>query len=97
MSTNSLSEKLKAIQQLQDKLPKLIEDDSVPEQSMDDYYVALEMRSELGNDERRRLELEEIFDGRGQQRRVEKILIRGEAGMGKSTLLNNIAYRWGKG
>lgn len=28
---------------------------------------------------------------------MEKVLIKGSAGMGKSTFLNYVSYRWGKG
>ena len=100
--------KLKALYRAQDILPKLIEDKSVPEQRMDDYYVKLQIALDKGagaGNKKQPIELGQIFDeikeeGSGDNNKVmkasDKVLIVGGAGIGKTTLLHNICYQWGK-
>jgi hypothetical protein len=99
--SETLKTKLKALYRAQDTLPKLIEDPSVPTQKMDDYYVNLKIL--LNNKgERQEINVKNIFDevkeGEKQiQNPASKILIIGGAGIGKTTFLHNIAYRWSGG
>ncbi|MDX1917145.1 MAG: NACHT domain-containing protein, partial [Rickettsiaceae bacterium] len=95
---SNLTLKLKALYKAGNTIPKLIEDPSVPTQKMDDYYVNLQIL--LNNKgERQEIEAKNIFDevkeGDKQiQGPASKILIIGGAGIGKTTFLHNIAYRW---
>jgi hypothetical protein len=79
-------------------LPKLIDDLSIASQSMDDYYVNLQIvvdKSQEG--EKYPIELTQLFDDVENQHASGKVLIVGGAGIGKTTLLDRIAYEWGKG
>ena len=93
-----LTTKLKAIYFAQDTLPKLIEDESVPVQKMDEYYVDLQIIID-NKDKPNRIEVEssKIFDAVSDQPAADKLLIIGRAGVGKTTLLQHISYEWGKG
>lgn len=94
----SLSERLKHLYALQDVIPNLIEDESVPEQKMEDYYVNLQiLLGDKISGDKLPITVETIFDRiKDSPIEAEKILVLGGAGIGKTTLLNNFAYRWGK-
>ena len=93
----ALTAKLKALYRAQNTLPKLIEGDSIPDQRMDDYYVNLQI---LLNDDnsggKQQIDVSQIFDKVGDLEAAKKVLITGGAGIGKTTLLHNISYQWGK-
>ena len=91
----TLTAKLKNLYKSQDTLPKLIEDESIPEQKMDDYYVNLQiLLSDSGNSgEKKPINISQMFDKIGDQEAAKKILITGGAGVGKTTLLHNISYQ----
>ncbi|WHA07708.1 NACHT domain-containing protein (plasmid) [Candidatus Megaera polyxenophila] len=94
-----LKTKLKALYKAQDTLPKLIEDDSIPEQRMDDYYVNLQIMLDnrrTSGGEKEPIELKSIFDKVGNQEATGRVLIVGGPGIGKTTLLHHISYEWGK-
>jgi predicted NACHT family NTPase len=94
----TLSQKLKALYKIQNTLPKLIDDASIPTQKLDDYYVQLKMLLNEGNTEARpNIELKKIFAEIHDKPQANKVLIVGDAGTGKSTFLQNIAYQWGRG
>ena len=82
----NLSVKLKVMYQLQDSLPKLIEDDFVPDQKLDDYYVKLKM-SVKANSEKISINLEQIFSPVKENKAESRVLIVGGAGVGKSSLV----------
>ncbi|RZI47005.1 NACHT domain-containing protein [Rickettsiales endosymbiont of Peranema trichophorum] len=90
-----LSEKLKAFYKAYDVLPKLIEDERLPEQKIKDYYVKLEIMLNAGAD-RKPIEVPKIFDEVGDQKATGRVLITAAAGMGKSTLLHYITHQWGQ-
>ncbi|MCT4635268.1 MAG: NACHT domain-containing protein [Rickettsiales bacterium] len=94
----SLSKRLKHLYALQDIIPSLIEDELVPEQKMDDYYINLQiLLGDKASGDKLPITVETIFDRlKNSPIEVEKILILGGPGIGKSTLLSNIAHRWGK-
>lgn len=98
-SSNPLTQKLKAIYRAQDTLPKLIEDASVPEQKMDDYYVKLQivLDDKKGGLTKPPIDIGKIFDPAADQGGVGRVLIIGAAGVGKTTLLNHVTYEWSKG
>ncbi len=80
MPEKTLSEKLKALYLLQDTLPKLIEDESIPVQKMDDYYVKLEMLvGDKSRGERRPIELANLFASANDQEKADKVLVIGRA------------------
>lgn len=94
----ALISKLKSLYKAQNILPKLIEDDSIPDQRMDDYYVNLQI---LLNDKgdsvgKQQIKESQIFDKIGEQEATQKVLITGGAGIGKTTLLHYIYYQWSK-
>lgn len=173
--SQSLAEKLKTLYLSQDKLPKLIEDKKIKAQSLDDYYVKLQMLLSSDDDadkaalrdkvagKKQKVEIENIFKVLDQEKKIREllskeltnndekeqeekidsiiklldaekneeskinilcknlpnrseleikniadsisiiqadigtILLLGGAGVGKTTLLHNISYRWGKG
>lgn len=94
-----LTRKLQVIYKAQDVLPKLIEDASIPEQKMDEYYVKLQiiMEDKTADEARLPIELQDMFNPAGKQGAVGRVLVHGVAGVGKTTFLNHIAYEWGKG
>ncbi len=98
MPKDILHNSLKTLYQLQNKLPKLVEDASIPEQEMDHYYVELQivLDDKKAGIEKPPIEIGKIFDPAGDQGEVGKVIITGVAGVGKTTLLNHITYEWSK-
>jgi HEAT repeat protein len=108
---SELSGKLKYLYQQDETLPKLIEDEDIPEQRIQDYYVKLQVvlqenldqgRSAAARDqvvgEKRPLEVEKLFDEIDKDHpAVSKILLLGGAGIGKSTLMHYISHQWANG
>lgn len=90
--TNSLKSRLKTLYSLQE-LPRLIDDDSIPTQKMDNYHVKLEL---IEDSKRSSIETSQMFIPDTQDQVINKILVIAEQGMGKSSFLTNIAYNWGK-
>ena len=95
---NPFTQKLKVLYKAQNTLPKLIEDESVPQQNMDDYYVNLEIMLEdnKGMGDKRPITLEKLFDKVEDQEATGQVLIVGGAGIGKTTLLHHMSYEWSK-
>ena len=94
----TLTKQLKKLYKAQDTIPKLIEDESVPIQKIDEYYVELQIlldNKEKGD--RKPIQSTQIFDQVGDQCASDKVLILGKAGVGKTTLLHYISYEWSKG
>jgi len=102
-------EKLQAIYKKQNKIAPLIEglEAEIPEQTLDDYYVKLNTIIKEDNDkkqanyeaisgQKKEVEIEDIFDQQdpASQAQTRRLLILGGAGVGKSTLMQYIAYRW---
>jgi polynucleotide 5'-kinase involved in rRNA processing len=83
---SGLAKKLKQLYGAQDMLPKLIEDESIPEQKMDDYYAKLQILLD-SNQEKEPIELNKIFDKVKDHDATGKVLIVGGPGIGKTTLL----------
>ena len=93
----TLTKQLKKLYKAQDTIPKLIEDESVPIQKIDEYYVELQIlldNKEKGD--RKPIQSTQIFDQVGDQCASDKVLILGKAGVGKTTLLHYISYEWSK-
>lgn len=90
---NSLDFRLKRIYSLQNTLPKLINDEALPDQKMDDYHVKLELKD---NSKSLPIKLSHIFITDSQEQPVEKILLIAGSGMGKTVSIRSIAYEWGK-
>ncbi|RZI45099.1 NACHT domain-containing protein [Rickettsiales endosymbiont of Peranema trichophorum] len=98
MPQYSLSDKLKRLYEAQDTLPKLIEDETFPEQRMEQYYVNLRIvLSTRSGEDSKEIKLSELFDKQDDQEATGRVLITGSAGMGKSTLLHYVLYQWGAG
>ena len=94
---------LKAIYKRHDKIAPLIEglEEKIPQQTLDDYYVKLKTIVKEDDDKKRgnyetisgqkeEVEIENIFN----EPAIRKLLILGGAGVGKSTLMQYMAYRW---
>ncbi|MCT4636028.1 MAG: NACHT domain-containing protein [Rickettsiales bacterium] len=90
---NSLSTRLKKIYSLQDTLPKLINDDALPAQKIDDYHVKLELKD---NSKSIPIDPAQMFKADSQDQTVEKILLIAGSGMGKTSFVKSITYKWGK-
>ena len=102
----SLKEKLKKLYSLQNTLPKLIEDEAIKAQSLDEYYIKMQiiLKEEEGNKQgtydkvsgtKDSIAIEDIFSKIDDEHsEAKKILILGGAGVGKTTLLHYMAYRW---
>ena len=99
-----LTQKLQQLYRSQDTLPKLIDDDAVLAQRLDDYYINLQVL--LGENEsstydqvggmQSAIAMEHLFAKIDDAHpAVKKVLLLGGAGVGKTTLLHCIAYRWG--
>ncbi len=98
-----MKSKLQNIYKKQDKIPPLIEG-LFKEQAIKDYYVklsillsesstrAISSENIIGREQE--IELEKIFDNNNALN-CNKVLILGGAGVGKSTLMQYIANRWG--
>ena len=108
MSNKPFQNTLKEIHQSQDKIAPLIEglEGEIPQQSMKDYFVKLQIllnqddenksrNHENISGEKKEIELQNLFDPLPDGRVANKLLILGGAGVGKSTLMQYIGYRWG--
>lgn len=110
MSTSQ--EKLKTIYQRSNKIAPLIEglEDKIPEHALDDYYVKLKTIIKEDEDKiqgtyetiagtKQEVEIDEIFESLPSEKSdsIHRLLILGGAGVGKSTLMQYIAYKWSKG
>ena len=85
---NHLKAKLKALYKSQDTLPKLIEDESIPEQKMKDYFVQLKILLDSKGGDKDPIDIGNIFNKVGSQDATGKVLIVGGPGIGKTTLLH---------
>ena len=109
---SELTKKLASLYSADDKLPKLIEDDDIPEQDIDQYYVRLQAvvqeqaagaESAAARDkvvgEKRAIQIEEIFDELDKEggEPIGRVLLLGGAGIGKTTLMHHISHQWAKG
>ena len=109
---SELTKKLVSLYSADDKLPKLIEDDDIPEQDIDQYYVRLQAvvqeqaagaESAAARDkvvgEKRAIQIEEIFDELDKEggEPIGKVLLLGGAGIGKTTLMHHISHQWAQG
>jgi HEAT repeat protein len=106
-----LSSKLKDLYKYDNTLPKLIEDDDISEQSIQDYYVKLQVVLQEDVDQEKRaaaqdkvpgqkkaIEIEKIFDEIDKDHPAAgKVLLLGGAGIGKTTLMHYISYQWANG
>ncbi|CUG35017.1 Hypothetical protein, putative, partial [Bodo saltans] len=84
--------KLRKLYQAQDKLPKLIDDDQLEAQSLREYYIKLRVVAK-GDEGGEAVTMRELFSRR-DGRPAGRVLITGGAGLGKSTLLHYVAFRW---
>ncbi len=103
---SSLTQRLKALYQSQHTLPKLIDDERLPEHHLSTHYVDLQVLlkeesrqgaaaydSVLG--EKAPIDLNDIFNQVDKDHpEVSRILFLGGAGVGKTTLLHYLSYRW---
>ena len=109
---SELTKKLVSLYSADDKLPKLIEDDSIPEQDIGKYYVKLQAvvqeqaesaESAAARDkvvgEKRAIKIEAIFDELDKEgsEPIGKVLLLGGAGIGKTTLMHYISHQWARG
>lgn len=108
---SSITAKLKEAYRAQDTLPKLIDDESVREQSLEDYYIKLQiiLRESLSqtasgsgfdsvSGDKQSIEMVDIFSQVDEDHpEAHKILLLGAAGIGKTTLMHYMSYMWGKG
>lgn len=104
-----LTRKLKALYSSLNMLPKLIDDEKLPELSLSKYYIKLQVVLHEGEGKesaaanqvigkKTSIEIENIFTAVGGAcPAASKILILGGAGVGKTTLLHYMSYRWGEG
>ncbi|MCC8483911.1 MAG: NACHT domain-containing protein [Rickettsia endosymbiont of Labidopullus appendiculatus] len=105
---NNIQDKLKEIYKKQDKIAPLIEGlDEIPAQPIKEYYIKLqtiikedaEKKSgsyEKIRGEKQEVAIEHIFD-KSDKTEPSKLLVVGAAGVGKSTLMQYIAYKWSIG
>lgn len=106
---NVLREKLQELYAAQDTLPKLIDDPHMQAQSMKDYYIKLNivMREKEGSravcydkvvGDKESIEIENILESQSQEAHQpwnsHRVLLLGGAGVGKTTLMHFVAYRW---
>ena len=108
MPSKVFQKDIKKYYKSQDTLPKVLDDGGVKSQSLEDYYVKLQITLEDPNkkfgegardlEEVRNLELKSFFD------RIDvynpeagKILVTGVAGVGKTTLMHYASYAWACG
>jgi hypothetical protein len=89
---SKLELKLRKLYQAQDKLPKLIDDDQFEAQSLREYYIKLRVVAR-GDEGGEAVTMRELFSRR-DGRPAGRVLITGGAGLGKSTLLQYVAFRW---
>lgn len=103
-----IKDKLKKLYSLQKTIPKLIDDDSIKAQNLEDFYIKLQIilaaddtRGSLSNHDqisgkKLPIEMNALFDQVDDQHpAAKKLLIMGGAGVGKTTLLHYMSYRWG--
>ncbi|MGV2433299.1 MAG UNVERIFIED_CONTAM: NACHT domain-containing protein [Rickettsiaceae bacterium] len=111
MTTASFKEQLKAHFRDDSKLPRLIEDiedievkgkghtsknSEIPEHDLKDYYVTLQ--TIVRGEEKRPIKLTDIFNAiDGEAHEVHKVLVVGGPGVGKSTLMHYLSWKWGEG
>ena len=109
----SLQQKLKHLYASDNYLPKLIDDPDLAEHSLEDYYVKLQIilkdgssapssasydQSEAIAGEKKPVELKDMFEPIDEAHTgANKLLLLGAAGIGKSTLMHYISYKWGCG
>ncbi len=109
-----LKVKLKKLYKLQNTLPKLIEDPDIKAQSLEDYYVKMQIilkeKSEANGAQnilnsydkiegtKKAIGIENLFakidDEHPEMEKMKRLLIVGGAGIGKTTLLHYVAYKW---
>ena len=101
-----------SLYQADDKLPKLIENEDIEEQCIEDYYVRLQAvvqeqregaESAAARDkvvgEKRAIQIEKLFDEIDEEggESIGKVLLLGGAGIGKTTLMHHISHQWARG
>jgi hypothetical protein len=91
---DSLKTALKKLYASQDLLPRLIDDEALPEQRIGEYYVELQILLDSKED-KQPIEMKDLFNKVGDQQETGKVLIVGGPGVGKSTLLHRLSYDWG--
>jgi predicted NACHT family NTPase len=105
----SLKKRLKVIHGGDKWLPQLIESDLKERQSIDDYYVKLKLIHNAKEEENRPRNIqvgnnEEILEQK-ENREVNrifgektsgKVLVLGKPGVGKTSLMHYISYKWAK-
>ncbi len=98
ITLESLIYKLKFLYSKQNLLLELIEDASVPEKRIDEYYVKLQfiLDAKKAEIEKPPIELEKIFNSAGGQGDVEKVIIVEIDEADKTTLLffDHAIYKW---
>jgi HEAT repeat protein len=83
-----LIEKLKALHRAQNTLPKLIDDDSIPEQTIEDSYVDLTILSDGKTvDDKQSIDPNQIFEEKEKQEPKEHVVVIGDPGTGKSAFI----------
>ncbi len=109
-----LKRKLQIFHQEHSKIPTLIKDEDIKEQSLKDCYIslkilikddkALEDLGQISDDnyhllgDKKPIAVNDIFAPlQKDQKPVSKLIIIGRAGIGKTTLMQYIAYKWGEG
>lgn len=93
----TLTQKLRILYATQETLPKLIDDNSIPVQRINDYYVDLLIQLKKENSSKSAaIRMDDIFTDVDNQKACNKVLITGGAGSGKSTLLDKMIYQWGR-
>jgi len=104
-----VKERLKALYAADNTIPALIRTEEKQEQSIDEYYVNLQMvikeddenkyqnaASDKVGGEKQPIVLAQMFDAVGENDATNKLLVLGGAGVGKSTLVHSMSYKWAK-
>lgn len=86
-----ISDLLKNLYRKELYLPRLIEIDTIPLQSLDGYYAPISL---VHGQERNTIHLKDLFKPLDSIVTPSRILITALAGSGKSSLLQKIAYDW---
>lgn len=89
----TIKSRLQALYRAQDSLPKLLDDVSIPNQSMEDYCVKLQMLIEHKGD-RQDIDVRDIFSNIEHYDAPRKVLVLGIAGVGETTFLHYLTYAW---